>query len=336
MTVLAATLLVATAPGLGPGSASAQGSGPTFWMPVQGSSQAGDVDSVFYLILWIALFFFALIVGLMILFILRYRRRPGREAEPSPTHNHALEAAWTLIPSALVIIIFVFGFRKFLDMSTPPANAYEVLVTGQKWKWQFTYPNGYVDEDLHVPVDTPIQLVITSEDVIHSLFVPDFRVKKDAVPGRYTKTWFRATMPGEHDIFCAEYCGTSHSDMLAKVVVHRPGEFETWLSGVSDFLDKMPPAEAGQKLFRLRGCTQCHSVDGAAGIGPTLKGVFGHQQILREGPPATVDENYLRESILDPQAKIAAGYEPVMPTYKGRLSDREITVIIEYIKSLTP
>lgn len=318
------------------GDASAQGSGPTFWMPVQGSAEAGQVDSVFYLILWIALFFFALIVGLMILFIFRYRRRPGHDAEPSPTHNHALELAWTLIPSALVVVIFVFGFRKFLDMSTPPANAYEILVTGQKWKWLFTYPSGYVDENLHVPVDTPIQLVITSEDVIHSLFVPDFRVKKDAVPGRYTKTWFRATLPGEHDLFCAEYCGTSHSDMLAKVVVHAPGEFEKWLADVSDFLDRMPPADAGAKLFGSRGCRQCHSVDGAAGIGPTLKGVFGHAQLLRDGSTVTVDENYVRESILEPQAKIAAGYEPVMPTYKGRLSDREITAIIEYIKSLTP
>ena len=321
----------------GAGRAAAQSStGPTFWMPVQGSTGAAGVDSVFYFILWIALFFFALIVGVMVLFVLRYRSRPGREPEPSQTHNHLLELTWTLIPAALTVVIFGFGFRKFLDLSTSPANAYEILVTGQKWKWLFTYPSGYVDDNLHVAIDTPVQLLITSEDVIHSLYIPDFRVKKDAVPGRYSKVWFRATVPGEHQIFCAEYCGTGHSDMLAQVVVHPPGEFEQWLATNADLLDKLPPAEAGARLYAQRGCSQCHSVDGAASVGPTFQGVFGHLVPLKGGSSAPADENYLRESILEPQAKIVAGFEPVMPTYKGRLSDREITAIIEYIKTLAP
>lgn len=307
---------------------------PTFWMPVQGSSKAGEVDSLFYFILWIALIFFALIVGLMVLFVVRYRRRPGHDAQPSPHHNLPLEIAWTIVPTILVVIIFWFGFKSFLNMSMPPANAYEILVTGQKWKWLFTYPNGYVDEDLHVPADTPIQLVITSEDVIHSLFVPDFRIKKDAVPGRFTKAWFQALRPGEHDLFCAEYCGTSHSDMLARVIVHPPLEFAQWLQDAGGFLDTLPPAEAGARLFTQRGCKQCHAVDGAAGIGPSLQGVFGHAVLLSDGSRIQADENYLRESILEPMARIVAGYEPVMPTYKGRLTDREITAIIEYLKSL--
>lgn len=306
---------------------------PTFWMPVQAANTAGNVDTVFYFILWIALIFFALIVGLSLLFVLRYRRREGREAEASASHNLPLEITWTIVPLVLVAVIFVFGFRNFLRLSTPPANAYEVMVTGQKWKWLFTYPNGYVDEALHVPVDRDVKLTITSEDVVHSLFIPAFRVKKDAVPGRYTNVWFRATLPGEHDLFCAEYCGTSHSDMLAKVVVHEPGGFETWLAGAADFLAQLPPAEAGERLYKARGCAQCHAADATAGIGPGFGGIFGKPAPLQGGGQAQVDENYLRESILEPQAKVVAGFEPVMPTYKGRLSDREITAIIEYIKT---
>lgn len=315
--------------------ASADGGG--FWLPVRGSHEASAVDSLFHFILWISVVFFALIVLLMVLFILRYRRRVGAEAGASPSHNLALEITWTVIPLILVVIIFAIGFKTFLGMSVPPANAYEIQATGQKWKWLFTYPNGHVDEDLHVPVDRPVQLVLTSEDVIHSLFIPDFRVKRDAVPGRFTKTWFTAARPGQHDLFCAEYCGTGHSDMLAKVVVHAPGEFEKWLRDAGDFLDTLPPAAAGERLFRTRGCKQCHSVDGAAGIGPTFQGLFGHPVVLVGGKRIeAADENYLRESILEPQARIVAGFEPVMPTYKGRLSDKEIQAIIAYIKSLTP
>ena len=312
-----------------------QGNGG-FWMPVQGSTGAVVVDRIFSLILWVSVFFFVLIVLLMVLFVVRYRRRAGREeAEPSPRHNTALEITWTVIPILIVIVIFVWGFRAFLNLNVPPANAYEVLVTGQKWKWLFTYPNGHVDENLHVPVDTPVRLVMTSEDVIHSFYVPAFRMKKDVVPGRYSKAWFRATRVGEFQVYCAEYCGTSHSDMLSMVVVHEPGGFEQWLERAADFLATMPPAEAGAKLVTQRGCAQCHSVDGRGGIGPTLKGVFGHEQQLTTGVRVTADEDYIRESIIEPQAKVVAGYQPVMPTYKGRLKDAEITAIIEYLKVLS-
>ena len=308
---------------------------PSFWLPRPASATAAEVDSVFALIYWISVVFFALIVGLLVWFVIRYRKRAGHEeAVGRATHNTALEIVWSVIPTLLVILIFWRGFKAFMDMATPPQNAYEVLVTGQKWKWSFTYPNGYVDEMLHVPVDVPVRLVLASEDVIHSFFVPDFRIKKDAVPGRYTKAWFQAKAPGEHDIFCAEYCGTSHSDMRSSVIVHPPGEFEKWLDGAANFLDKLPPAEAGQKLYTSRGCAQCHSADGRAGIGPTFKRLWNHPVPLKGGGTVVADENYVRESILEPQAKIVAGFDPVMPTYKGRLKDQEITKIVEYLKSL--
>jgi len=308
--------------------------GSSFWMPPQVSTVAHSVDWLFNLILAISVVFFLLIVVLMVVFVLRYRHREGQSAKASPSHNTALEITWTGIPVVLVIVIFVFGFKGFLDMSTPPANAYEILVEGQKWNWSFTYPNGYVDPNLHVPVDRPVRLVMSSQDVIHSLYVPAFRIKMDVVPGRYSKAWFEATEPGEYDLFCAEYCGTGHSNMIAHVVVHPVGEFETWLEKASNFLDTMTPVEAGQKLFQVRGCQQCHSVDGSGKTGPSLLGVYGHNQILSDGTSVVADENYIRESILEPQARVVAGFDPVMPTYQGRLSDDEIVAIIAYLKSL--
>lgn len=305
----------------------------SFWMPPQASTVSPQVDWLFDLIFWIALFFFILIAGLLTLFVFLYRRREGHRPGPAPDHSMPLEITWTVIPLLLGILIFYLGFGIFMDMSTPPANAYEVLVTGQRWKWLFTYPNGYVDENLHVPVDRPVRLVMSSEDVIHSLFIPDFRVKMDVVPGRYTKTWFQATRTGDFLLTCAEYCGTSHSDMSALVVVHEPGGFEVWLEKASNFLDTMSPAEAGEKLYKRSGCSQCHSVDGKSGTGPTFLGLYGSSQPVRGGGTVVVDENYVRESILDPQASVVAGFDPVMPTYRGRLKDREISAIIEFLKT---
>jgi len=305
----------------------------SFWMPPQVSTIAQNVDWLFNFILVISVFFFLLIVVLMVVFVLKYRRREGVDAEASPTHNLPLELTWTGIPIVLVVVIFFFGFKGFLDMSTPPANAYQILVEGQKWNWSFTYPNGYVDANLHVPVNRPVQLVMSSADVIHSLYVPAFRIKKDVVPGRYAKAWFEATEPGEYDLFCAEYCGTSHSDMLAHVIVHPVGEFEKWLEQASNFLETMSPVDAGRKLFQVRGCQQCHSMDGSAKTGPSLLGVFGRVENVTGGGTVTADENYIRQSILEPTAVVVAGYDPVMPTYQGRLSDAEITAIIEYLKA---
>jgi cytochrome c oxidase subunit 2 len=307
---------------------------PTFWMPVEGSANAPAVDWLFRFILVISVIFFVITVALMTWFVYRYRRRPGVAAERTATHSNRLELTWTIIPLVVALAIFYFGFKQYMDMTVAPENSYEILVTAQKWNWQFTYPNGYSDGNLHVPVDTPVRLVLSSEDVIHSLYIPAFRIKKDAVPGRYNKVWFKATQPGEYTLFCAEYCGRQHSDMLSTVVVHPPGEFETWLAGASSSADKMPPAEAGARLYKARGCASCHTVTDAAGVGPSFKGIYGHEVVLSNGQEASVDEDYLRESILDPAAKVVAGFDPVMPTYKGRITDKEITALIEYIKSL--
>ncbi len=308
--------------------------GAGFWLPRAASTTAEPVDFLFDAVTAIGAFFFVLISAVLFWFVWKYRARAGHREQPSADHNQVLEITWTVIPVLIVIWIFWEGFTGFLANHTPPQNAYNVQVLGQKWSWSFTYPNGAVDGNLHVPADVPVRLTLTSQDVIHSLFIPEFRVKRDAVPGRYTTVWFRAPQPGQYQIFCAEYCGTSHSNMLAKVIVHPRGEFDRWLDDAANFVDKMKPAEAGEKLYNQRGCKQCHSTDGKAGTGPSFKGIWNHDAVLRDGSKVLVDENYVRESVLEPQAKVVAGFEPVMPTYKGRLKDKEITAIIEYLKTL--
>ncbi len=306
----------------------------SFWMPPRASTTAPEVDWLFHFILAISAFFFVLILGLTLFFVIRYRRREGAGPSKTSPVYLPLELTWTIIPVIVVILIFWWSFKSYMNLRTPPEGAYEIQVTGQRWSWQFAYQNGYVDGDLHVPADVPVRLVMSSQDVIHSLFVPAFRLKMDAVPGRYTEAWFQADLPGEYPLLCAEYCGTGHSTMTATAIVHPPGEFEKWLEKASSFHELMSPAEAGRLLYRRRGCFQCHSVDGTANIGPTFKRLFGRKQALRDGSVLAVDENYVRESILEPQEKIVAGFEPVMPTYKGRLKDRDVTAIIEYIKTL--
>jgi cytochrome c oxidase subunit 2 len=309
-------------------------SGSSFWLPPAESTTADVVDTVFRLILYVSAFFFVLIVVLMVLFVLLYRRRKGVEPAASASQNAALEVTWTVIPVAIVIVIFYAGFTGYMDIRTPPANAYDVRVTAQRWSWVFSYPNGHVSDRLHVPVDKPIRLTMTSEDVIHSFYVPAFRVKMDVVPGRYTVTWFHARNPGEYDLYCTEYCGKGHSDMLTKVVVHPSGTFDEWLEEESNLLARMSPAEAGFELYKRHGCGGCHSSDGTAKTGPTFKGIYGKTHEFTNAAPAVVDDNYIRESILEPMKKIRSGYQGVMPTYKGRLKDEEITAIIEYIKTL--
>ncbi len=311
----------------------AQGTG-TFWLPPRASTVAPEVDWLFYFIFWVSLFFFVLIVGLAVLFVIRYRRRPGVEAQETAHHNLAMELTWSGVPVVIVIVIFAIGFKGFMGMMVAPKNAYQINVIAQKWKWLFEYPNGHVDEDLHVPSGQPVQLVMSSQDVIHSFFVPAFRIKQDVVPGRYTKTWFHATRAGTYPVYCAEYCGTGHSTMLAQVVVHPPGEFESWLKNASDLFKRLSPVQVGERLVKLR-CASCHSVTGAKVIGPPLNDLFGRNQTMRDGSVLTADENYIRESILNPQAKVVAGYEPVMPTFKGQLADREIGAIIDYLRSLS-
>lgn len=309
----------------------------TFWMPEAASSSAGSVDALFYGILAVSVVCFIGITAAVIYFVVKYRHREGHAATPSASHNDALELTWTIIPSIVAAIIFVFGWKGFADMNTAPKHAMEILVTGQKWSWQFQYPNGHVDSVLHVPVDQEVRLVMKSDDVIHSFYVPAFRIKQDVLPQRYTELWFRATRTGTFRVYCAEYCGTRHSDMKTEVVVHErggPDTYEAYLEQAAEKLLAMPPRELGALLYEQRGCKNCHTTDGGASTGPTFLGAFGSQVTLRDGTTVAFDENYARESILDPQAKVHTGFNPVMPTFQGKLKDREITALIEFMKGL--
>jgi cytochrome c oxidase subunit II len=217
---------------------------------------------------------------------------------------------------------------------TPPDDAYEIRVVGTSWLWQFHYDTGYVStNELHVPTGQPVRLVMSSDDVIHSFFVPDYRVKRDVIPNRYTQVWFEVTEPGTSIAYCAEYCGTAHSDMLAEVIAHTPEDFEEWLATAGDVDEDMPPAEMGRELVQRQGCLACHSTDGSDGQGPTLLGVYGRDRELQDGSTVTIDENYLRQTLLEPMTQVAAGYPAIMPAYT-QLSDRQIDGIIEYLKTL--
>ena len=310
---------------------------PFFWMPEAASTGAGDVDWLYNVLIAISAVAAVGVFGAMLYFVFRYRagsRSANEKVGKVSEHSTALEITWSVIPLVIVIAIFVWGFKGYVDLRTAPKDAFHINVTAQKWSWNFSYPNGFSDSALHVPVDTPVRVVISSVDVLHSLYIPAFRVKMDAVPGRYTDLWFEANKTGEYRIFCAEYCGTSHSDMLSKVVVHPKAEYDRWMDDQLRKLEGASPVELGASLYQKQGCATCHSTDGSTKAGPSFKGVWGRKETLSDGTSVEVDENYIKESILEPQAKIVKGFTPAMPTYKGKLSDREITGIIEYLKTL--
>jgi len=309
----------------------------SFFLPKQGSTIAPDVDSLFYFIFYASTIVFLIVLIGMVVLVWRYRRRKQPLGLSSGAdHNLKLELLWTIIPTVLVFITFVWGFKTYLKMNVVPRDAIEIKVTGKKWMWVFDYPNGANSlNELVVPVDQPIKLLLSSEDVIHSFYVPGFRIKMDVLPNRYNVTWFQATDVGEYDLFCAEYCGTGHSRMLGKVNVLAPDQWAIWLEqGNSTASDKASLAELGAKLYQQKACFSCHSIDGTNLVGPTLSNVFGHEVTFTDGTKGIVDENYLRQSILDPQSKIVAGYNPVMPTFQGLLKDREVDALVAFIKSL--
>jgi cytochrome c oxidase subunit 2 len=271
---------------------------------------------------------------LIALFVVRYlRRRPEQMASGQMIHNTLLETSWTVIPLLIVMGLFFIGMRGWWHMRIAPSNAVTIDVVGMKWKWNFNYPQGFSNDTLVVPVNQPVRLRVTSTDVIHGFYVPAFRTKADVVPGRYHSLWFEATKTGVFPVLCTQYCGTSHSYMLTAVKVVEPDEYKEWLAGAASGGD-MPPAEFGATVYTKRGCNACHSVDGAAGIGPTWKGLFGASRTLAAGGSATADEAYIRNSVLDPASQVVAGFPPVMPSYKGILSDREIEGITAYIQTL--
>jgi cytochrome c oxidase subunit 2 len=328
---------------------------PTFQLPGQWSTVAAQVDWVYYFLYWVSVVLFVGIVGTMLYFVWKYRRRPGVKAEPTG-HNTVLELSWTFAPLILLALLFHWGFKGFIFMQVAPANAIDIRVRARKWSWDFEYPNGaHSVNELHVPINRPVRLVLSSEDVIHSFFVPAFRIKRDAVPGMYNSIWFEATRLGPTDFFCAEYCGaaatpsrapdgseqyTGHFSMIGRVIVEEQHEYEQFLERAfqppTDPSTGQPvtPERWGEMLFRSNQCFTCHSTDGSPMTGPTFRGLFGKQETMTDGSTVTVDENYLRESILNPQAKIVRGYQPVMPTFRGALRDQQIDAIISYIRTL--
>lgn len=302
-------------------------------MPVQGTAYAGQVDRLYVFLIWVTVFFYLLVAGLVTYFVFKYRRRGPDDRTPNLTHHGGLEAAWTLIPLAIVIFIFFWGFRSYMEAQVSPADALEIQVTAKKWVWQFEYPNGTRSlNELHVPLGRPVKLIMTSEDVIHSFYVPTFRIKQDVVPNTYTQLWFNATERGMHRLLCAEYCGKGHSDMGGKIYVDDEKQYNDWLETGGDAGKNMPLAQFGAMLYASRGCQTCHSLDGTRGEGPSFKGIFGHQVKLSDGKSVMVEENYIRESILAPQAKIVAGFEPIMPTFQGLLREREINALVAFVK----
>jgi len=303
-------------------------------LPEQATAYAGQVDDLFLFILYISAFFFFLVTALIVFFVWRYRRRAPNERTPKITHNFKLEVVWTVIPLIIVIVIFFWGFHGYMDATVPPRDALEIRVTGKRWVWQFEYPNGARTlNELRVPLGKPVTLIMTSEDVIHSFYVPSFRIKADLLPDRYTKLWFTPEKEGTYVLFCAEYCGTGHSTMEGKIHVLSESKYRDWLERGDKTTQAMPLPELGALLYQSRGCATCHSLDGRRGQGPSFKGIFGHTQRMADGKDALVDENYLRESILQPQARIVEGYQPIMPTFQGLLTEREIQALIEFIKA---
>jgi len=297
--------------------------------PDQASSIAGQVDALYiYLVLVSAVMTLLIFVAVAVLAI-KYRRRPG--IAPHPIEGSPiLETAWSVIPFGVMITFFIWGAVIFFRERTPPTNATEVYVVAKQWMWKLEHMEGQREiNELHVPVGQNVKLIMTSQDVIHSFFIPAFRLKQDVVPGRYSTLWFKATTPGTYHLFCAEYCGTSHSGMIGNVVVMEPQDYTQWMAGGPS----APLPEAGKQLFASLGCATCHRFD-VQGRGPNLQGVFGKPVLLEDGRTVIADENYVRESILNPTAKIVSGFKPVMPTFQGLVSDEQLNALVAYVKSL--
>ncbi len=305
--------------------------------PESASTIAGQVDALFFFMIAVSAFFGLLIAGLIVFLSIRYRRRAGSNEAGDPVHVPiALEAAWTVIPLAITMVMFYWGASVYMTMARPPDDAHEIFVVGKQWMWKLQHLEGRREiNELHVPVGQPIKLTMTSEDVIHSFYVPAFRIKSDVVPGRYSTAWFEATQVGTYHLFCAEYCGTEHSQMIGSVIVMDPSDFQTWLSGTDADagMAASSPKDTGQQLFTQKGCATCHrGVSGS--MGPALAGVFGRERTFADGSKAVADEAYLRQSILSPQAHVVAGYQPVMPTFQGQIDEEGMLALIQYIKSL--
>jgi cytochrome c oxidase subunit II len=318
------------------------------FLPEQGTQYAQQVDHLHFLVITVTMLSAAGVALVALILFIRYRRRSETQTTPHVEPKAIHEVFFIAVPLGFFLLCFAIGFPLFVKLQTPPKDAMDVYVQGKKWMWKFAYPGGPNGVDvLRVPAGRPVRLLITSRDVIHSFYVPDFRIKQDAVPGRYTETWFSAIAPGRHQVFCAEYCGLGHSAMLGEVVVMEPAEFDGWIAEArrntvvasqdspEDQLDpRASLAENGRRLAAQYGCFKCHTVDGTRHIGPTWLDLYRKREKMQSGQTIVADEAYLTESMMDPAAKVVAGYQNVMPTFQGRIPGPEIAAIVEFIKTL--
>ena len=301
--------------------------------PEQASTFAADVDALYIFIIAISAFFTVAVSAAVLFFAIRYRRRHPEQVGAHIEGSLPLELVWSLIPTIISMVMFAWGAKLYYEIRRPPAEALQIYAVGKQWMWKFQHTGGQREiNELHVPTGQPIKVLVTSEDVLHDLYFPAFRTKIDAIPGRYSPLWFEATKPGRYNIFCAEYCGTKHSGMIGTVVVMEPAQYQTWLAGGGS---EGTMADRGARLFQDLACNSCH-LDSGQGRGPSLKDILGTQVELVGGGTALVDEAYLRESILNSQAKVVRGFTPLMPTFQGLISEEGLAALIEHIKSLSP
>jgi cytochrome c oxidase subunit 2 len=299
--------------------------------PEDASTSAGQVDRLYFFLTGLTLFFTFFIFATIFYFMIKYRRRSEKERPPETEESKVLEITWIVIPALICVAIFLWSSSIFFAAARPPRGATEIFVVGKQWMWQLQHPEGPREiNQLHIPVGVPVQLTMTSEDVIHDFFVPAFRIKMDVVPGRYTSEWFQATKTGSYHLFCAQFCGTLHSGMQGSIEVMSPNDYAQWLR---DNSGNKSMAESGQELFARLGCDTCHLPDGT-GSGPALQGRFGKQVTLRDGQTRVMDDAYVRQSILNPGSLPLPNYRPVMPTFQGQISEEQILQLIAYIKSI--
>ena len=302
------------------------------FLPEQASSFAHNVDALYWFLIAVTAFFSLLIGVLVVVFAIRYHRKAPDEVATEVHENVLLEIAWTVIPLVLVLFMFYWGVRVFVQITRPPANAIDIYVTAKQWMWKVQHTDGHREmNELHVPVGAPVRLTMASEDVIHSFYVPAFRFKRDVVPGRFSTAWFEAIKPGKYHLFCAEFCGTRHSNMIGWVYAMKPADYQAWLSGGAPGESL---ASAGAKRFIQHACNTCHG-DQPGARGPSLAGLFGKEVHLQNGQTLIADESYIRESIVNPQGKLVAGYPPIMPTFQGLISEEGLLQLTAYIKSLS-
>jgi cytochrome c oxidase subunit II len=301
------------------------------FFPQQASAQAAQVDAIYFFMVAVTAFFSLLIAVLVVVFALKYRRKNDNEVGVAIHGSLALELMWTFIPLGIAMVMFAWGAKVFFDLYRPPDGAMEIFIVGKQWMWKAQHADGQREiNELHVPIGRPVKLVMGSEDVIHSYYIPAFRVKADVIPGRYNSMWFTATKPGRYRLFCAEYCGTKHSGMVGWITAMEPADYQAWLGGGPATTS---PTAAGEKLFQDLACNTCHQ-QGTQGRGPDLAGLFGKTIELQGGGSVLVDESYVRESIVNPMAKIAAGYQPIMPTFQGLVTEEQLLQLIAYVRAL--